>query len=230
MVYLTMEHMRRSRTAVAAICILAGCGNPSSPAPPAPQPTLKPRPVVENELDGLLLSPQEASAAMGVPMFLTESKAQLSDNSAIMAPQECLVIDGAGEAPVYANSKFRATRDQSFNNGDKFTHYLKQAVILFWYDEPAADFFKASVQQWAACHEYTHTQSGSQWTVGAITNADDTLHTVATQKEAAPPWACGRALSLRNNVIVDVNTCKADPGDSAVRIAQDIGAKVLRQR
>ncbi|MET0897962.1 MAG: sensor domain-containing protein [Mycobacterium sp.] len=223
--------MRQSRAAVAAICVLlAGCSTTSNAASPVPQPTLKPRPVVERELDGLLLSPEEASAAMGTPMFVTESKTAMSDNSAVMEPRECLAIDGAAEAPVYADSKVRAERDQSFNNGDTFTHYLKQAVILFGYAKPAAEFFEASVQQWPACHTYTHTQSGSQWTVGEITNADNTLRTVATHQEAAAPgWACGRALSLRNNVIVDVNTCSADPGDSAVRIAEEIGAKVLRQ-
>jgi hypothetical protein len=145
-----------------------------------------------------------------------------------MAPQECLAIDGAAEAAVYANSRFRAERDQSFNNGDAFTMYLKQAVILFAYRKPAEEFFSASVQQWPACHEYTHTQSGSRWTVGEITNTDHTLATIATHQEAAAPgWACGRALSLRNNVVIDVNTCSAAPGDSAVRVADQIGTKVL---
>lgn len=223
--------MRQSRAAVAAICILLmGCSNTSNAASPVPQPTLKPRPVVESELDGLLLGPEEVSAAMGAPMFVTESKAEMSDNGATMAPPECLGIDGAAEAPVYAGSKMRAERDQSFTNGDTFTHYLKQAVVVFGYAQPAADFFDASVRQWPACHQYTHTQSGSQWTVGDITTTDNTLRTVATQQEAAAPgWACGHALSLRNNVIIDVNTCSADPGDSAVRIAQEIGANVLRQ-
>lgn len=216
---------------VAALCILlAGCTSTSNAASPVPEPTLKPRPVVESELDGLLLRPEEASAVMGAPMIVTESKSAMSDNSAVMAPQECLAIDGAAEAPVYATSKVRAARDESFNNGDAFTHYLKTAVILFWYAEPAADFFEASVQQWPACHEYTHTQSGSQWVVGPIENTDNTLRTVATQQEAAAPgWACGRALSLRNNVIIDVNTCSADPGDSAARIADEIGRKVHGQ-
>jgi PknH-like extracellular domain len=199
----------------------------SNAATPVPEPTLKPRPVVESELDGLLLSPEEASAVMGAPMLLTESKAEMSDNSAIMAPQECLAIDGAAEAPVYAAGRVRAERDQSFNNGDTFTHYLKQSVILFWYAQPAIEFFEASVQQWPACHEYTHTQSGSQWIVGPIENSDNTIRTIATQQEAAAPgWACGRALSLRNNVIVDINTCSAAPGDSALRIAEQIGVKV----
>ncbi len=38
--------------------------------------------------------------------------------------------------------------------------------------------------------------------------------------------ACGRALAVKNNVIVDVNTCSADPKNSAVDIANQIAGKV----
>ena len=37
---------------------------------------------------------------------------------------------------------------------------------------------------------------------------------------------CGRALAHRNNIIIDVNTCSADPADSAVKIAQQPAANV----
>jgi hypothetical protein len=37
-------------------------------------------------------------------MAVTHRQTSMSDNSATMAPQECLVIDGAAEAPVYAGS------------------------------------------------------------------------------------------------------------------------------
>jgi len=129
-------------------------------------------------------------------------------------------IDGAAEAPVYANSGYRAERDQSLNDGDHFTHYLKQAVVLFPLVEEAGASFDASAQQWRACRQYTHTQSESQWSVGQISNANDTLSTTATQQNArAPGWGCGRALAIRNNVVIDVNTCSANPADSAVNIA-----------
>jgi hypothetical protein len=151
----------------------------------------------------------------------------MSDNSATMAPQECLAIDGAAEAPVYADSGYWAERDQSLNNGDNFTHYLKQAVVLFPTIEKAGVFFDASAQQWPACRQYIHTQSESQWSVGQISNANGTLSTIATQQNAsAPGWGCGRALALRNNVMVDINTCSANPADSALKIADQIAAKV----
>ncbi|MDZ4267222.1 MAG: sensor domain-containing protein [Mycobacterium sp.] len=223
--------MRRSTAALAtaAICVLsAGCASTGNAESMTPTRTLIPRPLVERELASLLLTPEEINAAMGTTgMAVTGSQSAMSDNSTTMSPPECLAIDGAAEALVYANSGFRAERDESLNNGDDFTHYLKQAVVLFPTVEMAAAFFDASAQQWPACREYTHTQSGTQWFPGQISNADATLSTIATQKDAAAPgWGCGRALSLRNNVIVDINTCSANPADSAVKVARLIADDV----
>ncbi|BBY42606.1 hypothetical protein A5765_04915 [Mycolicibacterium celeriflavum] len=224
--------MRQPTTAlgVAVICILvAGCANSVGNAQsPTTTRSLIPRPLVERELVELLLTPEQVNAAMGATeMAVTSTQTAMSDNSATMAPPECLAIDGAAEAPVYANSGFSAERDQSFNDGNDFAHYVKQAVVLFPLVDKARAFFDASAQQWPACHEYSHLQSGSKWSAGPITNADEVLSTIATQHDAAAPgWACGRALALRNNVIIDVNTCSANPADSAVRIAKQIGENV----
>lgn len=219
--------MRRSTKTLAAVAIgvvTAGCASTGNAETTTPTPSLIPRPLVERELTSLLLSPEQVDAAMGtVGMAVTGSQSAMSDNSATMSPPECLAIDGAAEAPVYASSGFWAERDASLNNGDAFTHYLKQAVVLFPTAEMAGEFLDASAQQWPQCHEYTHTQSGSQWSVGQISNADAVLSTVATEQNAASPgWGCGRALAQRNNVIVDVNTCSANPADSASRIALQI--------
>ena len=224
--------MRQASTplAVAVICVLvAGCGSTIGNAESTTTTrSMIPRPLVERELAGLLLSPEQVNAAMGAAgMAITNQQTSMSDNSATMAPQECLAIDGAAEAPVYADSGFWAERDQSLNNGDDFTHYLKQAVVLFPTIEKAGEFFDASAERWPACREYAHTQSDSQWTVGSISNAEGTLSTTVTQQNAAAPgWGCGRALAYRNNVVIDVNTCSANPADSAVKIAEQLAANV----
>jgi hypothetical protein len=187
-----------------------------------------PRPLVERELADLLLSPEQVNAAMGATaMAVTQTQTTMSDNSATMAPRECLALDGSAEAAVYADSGFRASRDQSLNDGDNFAHYLKQAVVLFPLVEKAGAFFEASAQQWPACHEYTHLQSGTHWTVGQITNSNGALSTISTlQNASAPGWGCGRALALRNNIIIDINTCSAAPADSALKIADQIADNV----
>jgi hypothetical protein len=216
--------------AVAVICLsTAGCGNTIGNAElPTTTPSMIPRPLVERELAGLLLNPDQVNATMGTTgMAVTSQQTSMSDNGATMAPPECLAIDGAAEAPVYADSGYWAERDQSLNNGDKFTHYLKQAVVLFPSIEKAGEFFGASAERWPACHEYTHTQSGTQWSVGPIANVDGTLSVIATELNAAAPgWGCGRALTHRNNIIVDVNTCSAAPADSAVKIAKQLADNV----
>jgi hypothetical protein len=54
------------------------------------------------------------------------------------------------------------------------------------------------------------------------------LSTVATLRDAAAPgWGCGRALKLENNVIIDVNTCSANPADSAVKVAGQVADLVV---
>jgi hypothetical protein len=98
--------------------------------------------------------------------------------------------------------------------------------VLFPSAKQADAFFTASAQQWPACHQYTRIQSKTQWTVGAISNTNGTLSTTATQQNAnGPGWGCGRALAARNNVVIDVTTCSANPAD-AVTIANWIAAKV----
>jgi hypothetical protein len=222
-------HQPTAALAVAVICVsIAGCTSTGNAESPTPTPSMIPRPLVERELAGLLLDPEQVNVAMGTAgMAVTYQQTTMSDNSATMAPQECLAIDGAAEAPVYADSGYWAERDQSLNNGDKFTHYLKQALVLFPSIEKAGEFFDASAERWLACHEYTHTQSETQWSVGPIANVDGTLSVIATELSAAAPgWGCGHALAHRNNIIVDVNTCSADPADSAVKIAEQLGANV----
>ncbi len=219
--------------AVAAICILtAGCGSGDNQGAKSTTTTttttLIPRPVVERELDGLLLPPEQINPVMGATeLKLTRKHDQMSDDSATMEPRECLAIDGSVQAQVYADSGFTAMRDQAFNDGDNFTHYAEEAVVLFPTAKQAGAFFNNSAKQWPACHQYRHIQSWTEWTAGPISNADGILSVVATQQNArAGGWACGRALALKNNIIVDVNTCSPDPKNSAVDLARQIAAKV----
>jgi hypothetical protein len=223
--------------AVAGICIFAaGCHSQPNQSPKASTTTSTtttkaPPPVAEGALHGLLLAPEQINAAMGATdMKVTNSRTGMSDDSATMTPRECLAIDGSAQAQVYANSGFIAERDQTLDlqEGDNLTHFAEQAVVLFPTAKQASAFFAASAAQWQTCHDYTHTQSKTQWTVGAISNTNNVLSTVTTlQNPPSTGWkACGRALALKNNVVVDVNTCSVDPKNSAVDIANQITAKV----
>ena len=61
--------------------------------------------------------------------------------------------------------------------------------------------------------------------MGPIANISDTLS--ATRGEEGG-WACQRALTVSNNVAVDVAACSANPADAGVNIAHQIAAKVAK--
>lgn len=217
---------------VAGVGILvAGCtaGNQASPTTTTTITSLIPRPAVERELDSMLLTPAQINPLMGATgMAVIRKHDAMSDDSATMRPSECLAIDGSAQAQAYANSGFTGVRVQELNDGDNFTHYAEQAVVLFPTVKQAKVFFITSALRWPACHRYTHTQSGTKWDVGPVSDDNGALSTISTQEEAKTGgWACGRALAVKNNIVVDVNTCSANPGGSAVDIANQIVAKVV---
>jgi hypothetical protein len=225
-----MRHFAATFVVAGVGMLVAGCGgsNQSATNSTTTVTSLIPRPVVERELESLLLTPAQINPLMGATgMAMIRKHDAMSDDSATMKPIECLAIDGSAQAPVYANSGFTAERDQALNDGNNFTHYAEQAVVLFPTTKQAHVFFISSGLRWPACHQYTHTQSRTVWTVAPISDANDALSTISTQQEAKTGgWACGRALAVKNNVIVDVNTCSANPASSAVDIANQIVAKV----
>ncbi len=65
--------------------------------------------------------------------------------------------------------------------------------------------------------------------MAAINKVGGTLSTSEVQ-EGGDGWSCQRALTVRNNIAIDVLAC-ASPlaGGSAVDIAEQIAAKVARQ-
>jgi hypothetical protein len=225
-----MRHFAATLVVSGVGMLVAGCGgsNHAGPTSTTTVTSLIPRPVVERELESLLLTPAQINPLMGASgMAVIRKHDAMSDDSATMKPIECLAIDGSAQVPVYANSGFTAERDQALNDGNNFTHYAEQAVVLFPTTKQAKVFFISSGLRWPACHQYIHTQSRTQWTVAPISDANGALSTISTQQEAKTGgWACGRALAVKNNVIVDVNTCSANPANSAVDIANQIVAKV----
>ncbi|ORX04149.1 hypothetical protein AWC30_10240 [Mycolicibacillus trivialis] len=228
--------MRRRMTALAGLAgaclIVAGCGGDKGKADAEKSPTTPTtttaRPVAEGALNDLMLNTEQINAVMGAQeMAVTRNRIAMSDDADTMEPRECLAIDAAAQAQVYADSGFSAVRDLTFSESANFEHYAQEAVVLFPSAKQAKAFFDASAKQWGECQEYIHVQSGSEWTPGPIANTDGLLSTVSTQQNGPPEgWGCGRAMAVRNNIIVDVNTCAADPGDTAVQITRQIADKI----
>lgn len=237
--------MRKLTTALtgAAICVLAaaGCGGgdegASSTTTSAPESTTTTAtstpapPVAEAALDGLLLSPAEIDTVVGATgMTVAGTSTSLAEDvtAAPDAPDEvaCVGIAGTAEAQAYAGFGSTAVRDQLLQvpGDDGPSLYAAQAVVLFPTAEVAAAFFIESAKRWSACREYD--RAGTLTTVGPVSDGDGMLSTSLTIKnENAPDGLCERALTVENNVAIDVYACGGS-SDSAITIAEQIAAKV----
>jgi hypothetical protein len=138
------------------------------------------------------------------------------------------------ERDVYAGSGWTAARSQEFSDfeGPEMARIAaRQGVVLFPSAQAAAAFVRASQQKWSACaNGSSFTLSDSvigthPWTVGELTSANSTFAATSTRQDGNS-WACQRALTARNNVVIDTGACSHNITDEAVNIASQIAAKV----
>jgi hypothetical protein len=247
--------MRRltAAVAVAAIGILvAACdsGKGSSPAPTSTTTTTSTRPpVAQAALANFLLTPTEIDSLLGVTG--TTSKEKISkpqdDDTKQHWPQgwkfppECLYGLGPAEGPVVADSGFTAVvgdDDQASNPPDSkdMPPEVTQVLVLFPSANEANAFFTTSSQRWPACANRQFTTPGDAdnpevaWKMGPVSTANATLTATLsmsmTMNGTSIAIGCQRALTVRNNVAIDVAACRNDAGDLGVKVASQIAGKV----
>lgn len=210
-------------------------------------------PLAPAALPNLLLTPAEVDSVLGVTGSKTDKTfdALQEDKSTEVFPKgykfpaECLYITGEALAPVYGGSGNTGVHgerdlapippDSSDPNPD-----VSQFVVLFPSAQQAKAFFDSSSQRWPACANREDTVPGGDadapsihWKVGPVSNAGGILSTsvrVTLSKDAdSMSQSCQRALTVRNNVVIDTEACRKDPGDAAVTAAEQIAAKVDKQ-
>jgi hypothetical protein len=190
-------------------------------------------------LDGLLLSVDQINTAMGARGMTGAQiySGTMSDITPQISDKNCVVSYDA-QRPVYTGSGWTTLREQQVQqpvSPDKRTEYADQVVVLFPTAAGAAAFFTASATKWQSCANRQFTYTGTSqddpsatWTVGTVSNTNGTLSVRRTQ-EGLNNWNCQHALTVRNNVAVDVDACSYNQGDFAINIAQQIAAKVPNQ-
>jgi PknH-like extracellular domain len=231
----------RIAAALAGLCILvAGCSANSNRTTPVTSASTTVPPVARAALDGLLLSAAQINSAMGTTdLSVADDTKQMEDVSAIVSRPECLPIYSPAEANAYANSGWTGVHRQ-FLGDPSHSHVTEQSVVLFPTAQQASAFFTDSARRWQACANgcFAHTMSGGRevWDVGPISNTNGVLSTsarISLQIYDRPAAHEGggltaqRALTVRNNVVIDVLTDSAAANDpAAVNIAAQIAAEV----
>ena len=221
--------------AVVIVAITAYPSQSHSPPTPSAQSMMPtgPTPVARAALPGLLLSPEQLSTAMGTAgMAVTGSLSALPDGSGQVPDKACVPLEGPGQAPAYAGTGSTAVSGQRVAD-QSHAHLVEQIVVLFPSAQDARAFFDNSAQRWPACanrpHDETTTARQTQvHNVGPVSNTNGTLSATITGILArnGDNAVCERALTVANNVAVDVDACSASPSGAAVNIADQIAAKV----
>jgi hypothetical protein len=225
--------------ALAGICILiAGCGSHGGRATPTATTPTTAAPVAAAALDGLLLGAAEINTAVGAQLSVTADTKQMDDLSNLVSRPECLPIFSPAEATAYAGSGWTALHTQDLSD-PRHKHSAVQSVVLFPSAQQAAAFVTVSSQRWQACanDSFARTMSGGReiWDVGPISNTNGILSTLARisveiYDHPAPQEGDGspgqRALTVRNNVVIDVFTYNSTGNNPAVSIAEQIADRV----
>ncbi|WP_055399758.1 MULTISPECIES: sensor domain-containing protein [unclassified Mycobacterium] len=224
----------------AAVCALtAGCTTTvgGSAAPADNHGPLSQAPVAVTALDGLLLDDRKIYDILGGALRIRYRTQDMWDSSATFSDKSCLAMAGPAQQAVYADTGWTAVRgerlDDSYDNPMVRNYSVDQAVIAYPTARQANAFYEASARRWSACAnrrfvDHPPGQPEVAWAVADSHAVGGTLSTSEEQQGSEDGWRCQRALTARNNVVIDVATCGSFlPGGSAVDIAQQVAAAVV---
>jgi len=246
--------MRQLATAVAVAAVgmlVVSCGgsNKSSPSSSSTTTTSSKPPVAQAALANLLVTPADIDSALGVTGTKTDKTidALQPDQSAnnfpkgYKFPDECVYATDAALVPVYANSGNTAVHGEhdvipAPPGSNDPPPDADQFVVLFPSADQANAFFTTSSQKWPACANRQDTTPADgdtpplTWKVGPVSNTNGVLSVTATVSATKDnqtfSQSCQRALTVRNNVVIDTEACNKDAGNAAVTIANQIAGKV----
>lgn len=242
--------------AIAAAGILvAGCGDggggdAASSSSTTTNTAAPNTPLEKSALPNLMLSPDEIDSTLGVrgtssdPPYTALMDVQVQRKDYTL-PAECKYAIHTASVSQYADSGSTAAygyhdlapapagADRLEGPG------VDQFVVLFATPEQANAFFTASSQRWPACANHQDTMPANetdpeiQWKVGAVSNAKGVLSVPVTltvnRNGSTASTSCQRALTVRRNVVIDVDVCRRNVGDLGINVANQIAAKVDKQ-
>ncbi len=249
-----MRQLTAAVTVAAAGILVAACGGGGGASSSLSTTTTSSKPpLAQAALANLLLAPADIDKALGATGTKVDKPFDglQPDQSASNFPKgytfpaECLYATDPGLVPVYADSGNTAAKGEhdvaaAPEGSNDPPPDADQFVILFPSADKANAFYTGSVQKWAACANRGDQVPGDQdtpdiqWKLGPVTNTNGVLTVtvnVSASKngQAIGQQTCQRALTVRNNAVIDTMACNKDAGNAAVTIANQIGANVDKQ-
>jgi serine/threonine kinase PknH len=215
--------------AVVVVLIVSGVGIWLITRPPPPPPP--PDPIPPERLSALLLNPSDVNSIMGSSAMQPGKPILTMDQSSVtLSSPDCQGALYTTQDPVYAGTGFTGISGLvSSEPGDNYDHWVNQAVVLFPTADKAKAFMESEADKWKGCAGKTITVTNKnktyRWTFAQVQGTPPKISVMDTQ-EGADGWECQRALSVANNVVVDINACGYHISDQGSQVADKIVAKV----
>ncbi len=231
---------RRFVVLAVAVAVLAGCastgdsGRASSSAAAKFTPMPFAAPVLVRELPGLLLDAAEVNSLVGATDM--EVVDEWSRMFGFNTPGgDCAGAWSSTWQPAYEGSGWMGVRGRSIRKpGSEWNQVVYEAVVAFPLPEDATGFYAKQAASWKTCNgrhvdernlDKDNPRTDLQYT---LEDANDTsgMLTMASQDEVEPSLACEHALTVHNNVAVDIRACGPGLRTQAGAVASAIAAKV----
>ncbi|MGB6209900.1 sensor domain-containing protein [Mycobacterium sp.] len=200
---------------------------PTTPSAPVAPPHV--RAIGDDALPTLLPDPAYVGQVMGSTGL--ESIDKLSGPGMFTDqadPAQCVGLVIPANENAYAGSGSRATYVQALHDQSRTTVF--NAVTTFGTASMAGDLVAQQATTWQTCrsapivlgpaHDHPTT-----WTVEDVSRHGST---VTARVSAAGGPTCQRAMTSKNNVVIDVTTCNANPANEAVTLASAIAKRVAQ--
>jgi eukaryotic-like serine/threonine-protein kinase len=206
----------------------------------APSTTQSAPPTVPvSALPGLLPSVDELKPMLGGGNLVVDATSPLATTTnAAVTERECIGVWMPGQNVVYDGSGYSGMQLQSISDHDdpRKLNQLTLSVAAFLTAEQASQFVETQSRQWAQCANRSITftypeRAPAHMELGAPSTTNDGILTVTQRLDFTPPdQHCEHALAVRDNVVIDVQSCSTTPGEKAGTIVRDIAAKIDQQQ
>lgn len=210
----------------------AATPTPTTPATPTTSAAPPPAALVDPaDLQSYLATPAELSkrfdGADMQPVGL--SKQPVSDID--VSPYKCSGTAVPGISQAWSGSGFTGFVDQVVNDSTG-GHKFIQTLGTFPTTDAAQNFVSSQLSQWKDCvnTKLTITIGGNSdhATTGTFGSADQVNSITLTPTTGSRQ--CERAMTVSNNVVIDVRACAANVGTAASATARDISQKIAAPR
>ena len=210
--------------------VLAGCSSEKSSAATAA--TVVP----DTELESLLVGVADISTVMGVPTLTPHPVTQvMNDDRNLLSNMNCLGVWQPDQAAIYGEQGtadgWRAIRQQVLRapDSDDWSTSVAQSVVSYPSADAARRFFDESAERWTKCTNHhvnitLNDRALPRWLSGDLSRTENQLAMPIARGSGAQSRVCQHVLSVRSNVVIDVEACR--PPIPVITQASAISAKI----